>query len=147
MFKRFMVIVVVLGVAALGVGFGDGSSEPRFRAALNGDKEVGDGDPNGRGTFTARFSGSRVCYTLRFTGLEAPMAAHIHRGGSTRNGPVVIDLRPRFSSTGARSRCVSAPAALRRAIRRRPASYYVNVHTEQYPDGAIRGQLSRRSSG
>ena len=143
MLRRFMVIVIVLAVAVVAGGFGDGSSTTQFRASMNGDKEVGPGDPNGRGTFTARFSSGRLCYTLRFTGLADPIAAHVHRGRSGQNGAVVIDLRPRFTDAGARSRCVSVAATLRRSIRNGPSRYYVNVHTERYPDGAIRGQLRR----
>ena len=144
MLRHVVFIVVVVALAAAAAGFGDGSSSSGFRASMNGDKEVGDGDGNGRGTFTARFDGGRLCYTLRFTGLDDPIAAHIHRGRSTRNGPVVVDLRPRFNATGARARCVSVAAALRRSIRNGPGGFYVNVHTERFPDGAIRGQLRRR---
>ena len=143
MIRRLTFILVVLGVAAPAVSFG-GSGSSGFRASLNGDKEVGDGDANGRGTFTARFDGGRLCYTLRFSGLDDPIAAHVHRGRSTQNGAVVVDLRPRFTDAGARSRCVSVSAALRRSIRGTPSRFYVNVHTEQFPDGAIRGQLRRR---
>jgi hypothetical protein len=138
-----VVIVVLLGLGVVATAYG-GSSSSSFRSSLNGDKEVGDGDPNGRGTFTARFSGGRLCYTLRFTGLDDPIAAHVHRGRSTQNGAVVVDLRPRFTDAGARSRCVSVAATLRRSIRNGPSRFYVNVHTERYPDGAIRGQLRRR---
>ena len=144
MLKRIAVVLVASGFAVAALGAGQGSANA-LRATLNGDKEVGDGDTQGRGTFRAEFRGERLCYTLRFSGLEQPMAAHIHRGGPTRNGPVVVDLRPRFDATGARPRCVTVPAALRRSIRRRPAGFYVNVHTPQFPDGAIRGQLSSRS--
>ena len=41
--------------------------------------------------------------------------------------------------------CVSgADPDLTRDIRRHPSRYYVNVHTADFPDGAIRGQLRRR---
>jgi hypothetical protein len=39
--------------------------------------------------------------------------------------------------------CVAAPSATVDAIRKHPADYYVNVHTGDFPDGAIRGQLHR----
>jgi hypothetical protein len=140
---------VILGVggAAIGAGQAAGGQEG-FRASMNGDKELGDGDGdgNGRGTFTARFDGRQLCYTMRFSGLDDPQAAHIHRGSRRQNGAIVIDLRPRFTDTGARARCVTvSSAALRRSIRNGPSSFYVNVHTERFPDGAIRGQLGRRT--
>jgi hypothetical protein len=37
--------------------------------------------------------------------------------------------------------CVSAARDLIKTIRMNPSNYYVNVHTTDFPDGAIRGQL------
>jgi hypothetical protein len=91
-----------------------------------------------------RIRRGRVCFTLRFRGLDDPVAAHIHSGGAGENGDVVVDFQPEFTDDGARSKCVSAPRSVRRAIRRRPGRHYVNVHTQEYPNGAIRGQLARR---
>ena len=143
MLKRIAMVLVASGFAVAALGAGQGSDNA-LRASLNGNKEIDGGDANGRGTFRADFNGARLCYTLRFSGLENPMAAHIHRGRSTQNGAIVVDLRPRFDQAGARRRCVAVPAALRRSIRRQPAGFYVNVHTQEFPDGAIRGQLSLR---
>jgi CHRD domain len=42
-----------------------------------------------------------------------------------------------IAATPGRSR-----AALRRILRN-PKGYYVNIHTASFPDGAVRGQLSR----
>ena len=39
--------------------------------------------------------------------------------------------------------CVSAGEDLIKEIRQNPANYYVNVHNADFPDGAIRGQLSK----
>jgi CHRD domain len=144
--QRLVIGLVLLGaVGALLADQSAGGEEEGFRASLNGDKELGEGDGNGRGTFTARFDGRQLCYTLRFSGLDDPQAAHIHRGSSRRNGAIVIDLQPRFTDSGARNRCVTVSSSdLRRSIRNRPSNFYVNVHTERYPDGAIRGQLTER---
>jgi hypothetical protein len=39
------------------------------------------------------------------------------------------------------SGCRKAPKSLITAIGKNPSAYYVNVHTNKYPGGAIRGQL------
>jgi hypothetical protein len=36
---------------------------------------------------------------------------------------------------------VSAPRATIKAIKKNPSGYYVNIHTSDFPAGAIRGQL------
>jgi hypothetical protein len=76
------------------------------------------------------------------TGLKKPIAAHIHKGGPSAAGPVVVALAPPKSGTaGAVSGCLTYPKATLSAIAANPGRYYVNVHTTDFPDGAIRGQL------
>jgi hypothetical protein len=43
--------------------------------------------------------------------------------------------------------CVEVPRALSLELLEHPRRFYVNVTNEQYPEGAIRGQLHKRGSG
>ncbi|MBD0282161.1 MAG: CHRD domain-containing protein [Thermoleophilaceae bacterium] len=120
-------------------------------AALNGQNEIseegrrGVGDRNGGGSFSAVIKGRQLCYGLAVRDIEEPIAAHIHRGGRNVNGPIVVTLRhPQTGDPGASSACTALRSALIRAIRRRPGRYYVNVHNDDFPNGAIRGQLFSR---
>lgn len=113
-------------------------------ATLTGAAEVpGPGDPDGRGQATIRLNQGqgRVCFVLTASNITLPAAAaHIHVGGSTVAGPVVVGLTPP-DATGTSFGCVSAQRDLIAAIRKNASNYYVNVHTSDYPAGAIRGQL------
>jgi hypothetical protein len=86
-----------------------------------------------------------VCYVLATTNLPAAVAAHIHRGASGASGPVVVPLQTPGSS-GVSSGCATAARTVVNAIATNPGSYYVNVHTGEFPGGAIRGQLTGTST-
>src|SRR6185503_2303812 len=67
-------------------------------------------------------------------------AAHIHQGSVGIAGPIVVTLTPPNAS-GLSAGCVSASKETVKAISKAPSNYYVNVHTSDFPNGAVRGQL------
>ncbi|HYC94918.1 MAG TPA: CHRD domain-containing protein [Sphingomicrobium sp.] len=112
-----------------------------FAANMTGANEVPPADPDGVGT--ARISTddatNRICTRLEVRNISAVTAAHIHRGRAGVNGPPVITLDAPDDDDS--DDCDDVPDALLDEIRRSPADFYVNVHTADYPDGAIRGQI------
>jgi CHRD domain len=112
-----------------------------FTIAMTGEAESPAGDPVGTGTATVRMRAGQgqVCYRLAVQNITA-VAAHIHRGAAGVAGPVVIPLNTPNAS-GAASGCTAVARPLVAAILKTPASYYVNVHTAEFPGGAVRGQL------
>jgi len=83
-------------------------------------------------------------------GDRRPTASHIHEGRAGVPGPVVVtffqpgvnaaSLPDTLSSVAG---CVEADPALAARIAARPGGWYVNIHTAEFPAGAIRGQLHR----
>ena len=126
-------------------------------ATLAGKEEVpGPGDPQGRGqaTITLNAAAGRICYAVSVADLTAPpLAAHIHLAPRGYAGPVVARLHPPPGQTSTSHGCVTiadvpratSPADLQglaAAISAHPYAFYVNVHTRDFPLGAVRGQLA-----
>ena len=97
------------------------------------------GDPDGSGTASLWINPGlgEVCWAIEVSGVEPIMMAHIHVGASTTTGPVVVPLNPYAGG------CVAVERDLALALITNPGGYYVNVHNQPYPAGALRGQLSR----
>lgn len=122
-----------------------------LRATMTGAAEVpGPGDPDGTGTATVRLLAGLgyLCYALNVDKITLPATgAHIHLGAAGVAGDVVVPLQaPKATApnatTGASSGCVNASRTIVAAILASPSGYYVNVHTTDFPNGAIRGQLA-----
>ena len=114
-------------------------------ATLTGTAEVpGPGDTNGSGQATIRVTAGegRLCFQLKATDITLPAAAaHVHVGTAAVAGDVVVPLTAP-DATGNASGCVTVNRTLVTAILTNPGGYYVNIHTSDFPNGAIRGQLS-----
>jgi hypothetical protein len=83
----------------------------------------------------------RVCSSLAPSGVGQPIGAHIHRGTAGTSGPVVVDLGMAFRGS---QTCVAGDPALLQEIAANPGGFYVNLHTVDFPEGAMRGQLAPR---
>jgi hypothetical protein len=90
----------------------------------------------------------KVCFTLVVLDLTLPTAAaHIHEGEAGVAGDIVVTLEAPAeiagSGIGLATGCVGDQSRpLLRDIKNNPDQYYVNVHTSDFPDGAVRGQLA-----
>jgi hypothetical protein len=108
----------------------------------------GPGDPDGTGTVTLRLNQGRhrVCFKFTYQNIDPPTAGHIHVAAVGQPGPVVVPLFvPPAGPPADNKGCVNGVSkALIKNIRRHPGNYYTNIHNATYPDGAIRGQLTRK---
>jgi hypothetical protein len=98
----------------------------------------------GTAALTANAGQQEVCFEIHVTNLAPVTAAHIHVGAVNVNGPIVVpffSFSPPTNATSFRG-CVHGDRDVITAILRDPSGYYVNVHTTEFPAGAIRGQLT-----
>jgi hypothetical protein len=125
-----------------------GGAWTKFTAKLSGDNEVPDADPDGSGTAAVKVRGTEVCYDIKWTGIDATMS-HIHWAAAGKNGDVVVPFFANESPLDASSKsgCVQAKESVVKAIAANPSKYYVNVHSPEFPKGAIRGQLVSSANG
>ena len=167
--KTLTAVAVILGVATV-LSLGATtiiSNMPKalatteaFVATLSGDKEVPPVQTQATGT--AGFSQphlNNMTYGVQVNNIEGVTAAHIHQGKEGQNGPIIVTLFKADNNTGTgpvngqlvggtiSNDMLEGPMAgkilegdLVKAIQNGQA--YVNVHTTENPDGAIRGQIA-----
>lgn len=112
-----------------------------FDVQLTGQAEVpGPGDEEGTGTGDVILQDGEACVEVEVALASPPEAMHIHEGTVDESGPVVIDFGSPTRDDGW-STCVEADQALLDEIAADPAGYYLNVHNEDFPEGAVRAQL------
>jgi hypothetical protein len=155
--RRFVVMLILVAFGA-GVLAGpvlaaklDGPQQGGrlLSTTLTGAEEVNaegvpnQGDPDGSGfaTITVNPGQKLVCYELSVSDIAPAFAAHIHFAPAGQNGDIVVPLEP--PTDGTSSDCASVDRALAKNILKNPSLYYVNVHNEPFPNGALRGQLSK----
>ena len=121
------------------------AAETRLSATLAGVMEgENPGDPEGSGSavITLDPETGEACWELSAEGIEPVTQSHIHVGGEGESGDVVVPLDVE-GFEGTSEGCTSDQEAdLLQTIIDDPAGYYVNLHTEEFPAGAIRGQLA-----
>jgi hypothetical protein len=150
------------------------SSGKQFSARLTGDNEVPPvgTDATGRIILTINSQQDTLDYRISLSNLNGIVTgAHIHRGSAGTNGPIVANLNVHgaFASAsaggsgdvGGATTSTSTGGTIASADLNGPLSgkqvsdlikliedgnAYVNVHTDQNPDGEIRGQLASSSS-
>jgi hypothetical protein len=128
---------------------------------LTGDAEIPANDSRGQGNATFRLSadGESLHYRLVVANIENVTMAHIHLGPVDDNGPVVAWLYPSEPPPElipGRVQGVLGEGTITAASLMGPldgmtlddliaaiadGNTYVNVHTEQFPPGEIRGQI------
>lgn len=141
--RRVIVLLLIAGLLLL-IALPVFAGELMLTTTLTGAAEVpGPGDPDGSGTATIFINRipRAVCFEIHVENIEPATLAHIHAGKPDVAGPIVVHLTPPDAS-GNSSGCVeNVPASIIKDLRANARLYYVNVHNEDFPAGAVRGQL------
>lgn len=123
-----------------------------FVARLAGENEVpvkggpAVGDKDGSAYAVFRISGDKVSYAVRWNKTAAPTAFHIHQGKAGVNGDVKIGFFGQALPGGATAVTGTVKVGERgllAGITKNPKNWYANLHTGEFPGGAVRAQLHR----
>ena len=109
-----------------------------YFANLTGAQEVPSGDPDGsaKARVTVDDNFDQVCWAVTDINNISPVtAAHIHVGAA--------GFTLRRANEGTWTGCSEGSEWTQDRIEGDPERFYVNLHTADYPNGAIRGQLRR----
>ena len=132
-----------------------------FTATLEGSENKS--NSTGTAKFQVNDNNSKISYWLNVTGIKKINEAHIHNGTSGQSGDIVVSLLSKSKSVKGGT---SPPeidfsgnitkGELRSLLEGKDiadlvsimnnGSAYVNVHTDKYPRGAIRGQITSTSA-
>jgi hypothetical protein len=107
-------------------------------------------DARGKAEITIFPEENLVCYELEVEGVTEPVepapgvgSAHIH---FLAGGGIAVNFESDFERDKAdefkASGCVEADSATIEAILADPGAFYINVHTAEFPGGALFGPLS-----
>jgi len=151
--KMYMIIfLLIIGLATAGI-----AAEKGFKAVLSGSEVAPAAMTMAKGdaTFTLGKDGKELTYKVMVSDIENVSAAHIHMGKMGKNGPAValIDIKGKktgkFSGTLAEGKI--SEKELLGSLKGRTVKdlvkeieagdTYLNVHTDKYPDGELRGQI------
>jgi len=133
------------GGAIRGQLLGSGAAPAAVATTLSGAREAGAaGDPDGGGFAGLVLDGETAYYYLRVLDIAAPTAAHVHRGRNGEVGTPVIGFTvDPVLINGVIVGSTATSATIAGEILADPEAFYVNVHTTDFPGGAVRGQLGR----
>jgi hypothetical protein len=134
-----------VAVTTLSIGHADAtdSTQVVLTARMTAEEEVPHPGPpgaNGTALISIDEAEQQLCYQISYAGIPKATAGHIHRGSKGASGPVVIDLD--IADNGNKA-CLHTDRGTLDEIAGDPGAHYIDLHTTDYPDGAMRGQCHR----
>ncbi len=109
---------------------------------MKGTQVVPSNNSNGAGTVTGKYSKATkvFTYTVTWTGLSSPLnGMRFYKGARGVNGPAVKNIQSSGSTAGSLTESWTVPDSLRTTLEQ--GGLYINIQTDNYPNGEIRGQV------
>jgi hypothetical protein len=166
----FVIVIVALAIITVGATIdfptsafaGEQQEEERFITELTGFEEVPPvNNTSAIGVAEFKLGQDNIMYIVNVTDIENVTAAHIHSGQVGENGPIVITLFKEDTPTTTMTTGVLSEGNITATNLEGPMAgkllsnltsamsndqTYVNVHTQQNPNGEIRGQILNGTS-
>ncbi|WP_280878545.1 CHRD domain-containing protein [Streptomyces pseudovenezuelae] len=104
------------------------------------------GDKDGAAVEFIKVKGDKVSVAVTWRGTGRPTMLHIHQGAKGTNGGVKVDftkLLGKIKNHSVTGTVKVRDRALLDALKSDPGAFYANLHTAQFPGGAVRGQLHK----
>lgn len=153
--KKYMALLfaAVLAVAGFAGSVFAAHEGQEFMAQLTPDQEPMEVESNAKGDAHIQFSedGMSLEFTVNAQGLENTVAGHFHSGAPGVNGPVEVMLFENGEPMDYNGEVATGTVTAEDLVGDMnweeftkamvEGNIYVNLHTEQYPDGEIRGQV------
>lgn len=153
--KKFITLLFasVLAVAGFAGSVFAAHEGQEFMAQLTPDQEPMEVESNATGDAHIQFSedGMSLEFTVNAYDLENTLAGHFHSGAPGENGPVEValfendepmDYNGEVATGTVTAEDLAGDMNWEEFTKAMVAgNIYVNLHTEQYPDGEIRGQV------
>src|SRR5688572_29133546 len=155
-----LILVAIMSIPVSGMFASETNAQQQtgYITTLNGKNEVpshAEVTATGISGLIVNSGNSKVWYQVEAEGLRGVTQAHIHSGKASENGPVVATLFKGNKDTvnGALVQGSITADKLEGPLKGKSisdlislfdtASAYVNVHTQSFPDGEIRGQIGK----
>lgn len=138
--KKYLIILA----AAVAV---PAHADNTFVAVLNSGQEIQtpkvDSNALGNALLTLTSSTRMLCYSISFTELVGiENVAHFHGPASAgQNANILFDISPAPSPTGSPKTGCVGPLGAKRMSQLKRGLFYINVHSDLFPSGEIRGQV------
>ena len=143
MSRRMLSLFVV--VFALVAAFADPAAAKGRPAGLmlTADAVVpGPGDFAGAGTFKVSVGRSELHFEVKLDNITGQIETiALYRAGTGFDGPMILRLSPSAIGIAGLNGYVPVDRELGREISRNPERFYMEIRTNAYPGGALRGQL------